>query len=62
MLTFWTIILVLNQGTVVLKDLPAASTGATCLELVDKFLKEKPDYKKEIMLYGCIRKTAGDEL
>ena len=62
MLTFWTIILVINQGTVVLKDLPAASTGETCLELVDKYLKENPSQKKDIMLYGCIRKTAGDEL
>ena len=62
MLTFWTIILVLNQGAVVLKDLPAASTGTTCLEVVDQLLKERPDYKKDILYYGCIRKTAGDEV
>lgn len=62
MLTFWTIILVLNQGAVVLKDLPAASTGTTCLEVVDQLLKERPDYKKDILYYGCVRKTAGDEV
>lgn len=62
MLTFWTIILVLNQGNILLQDIPAASTGATCLEVVDQLLKEKPDYKKEILYYGCIRKTAKDEV
>lgn len=62
MLTFWTIILVLNQGNIILQDIPTASTGAACLEVVDQLLKEKPDYKKEILYYGCIRKTAKDEV
>ena len=62
MLTFWTIILVLNQGTILLQELPAASTGTTCLELVDNLLKEKPEYKKNILHYGCIRKVAKEEV
>ena len=62
MITFWSIILVLNQGTTLLKDLPAASTGEACIEIAENFLQEKPEYRKHVLYYGCIRKPSEKEV
>jgi len=62
MITFWSIVLVLHQGTVLIKDLPATSTGETCIELAESFMQEKPEYKPLVAYYGCIRKPSEKEV